>query len=660
MVIEMNKIKLLDKTVSNMIAAGEVVERPASVIKELLENSIDADAKHITVEIKNGGIKYIRVADDGVGMSREDASLSLLRHATSKIEKAEDLDAILTLGFRGEALASIAAVSNMEIYTKPRGKNEGTLIKSSCGEISDVLDAGCPEGTTVIVRDLFINTPARMKFLKKEHTEAGYIADIILRLSLARPDVSFKFINNDKEQLFTTGDGDLLNTIYAIYGRDIKNAMVKGEYKEFGISLFGYFGKSEAARPNRNMQNIFINGRYIKSPLISHAVEEAYKQELMVGKFPSCVINLEIDPHCVDINVHPTKLEAKFSDEKSVYHVVYWAAKNALYQKKTIPVVEKNIPVAQGGKSEESLFSAFSRKKPVMTLNESSRFMKKLTEPLKNELNSAGDVKRDDSMKENPFAFMIEQKKKTDFTQETIKEPPLAKNDEKPKAVPTSELIGSEPSQTSTEAAGLKNEPLTEVQTESTEITYRICGQVFDTYIIVEKDGKMLMVDQHAAHERLRFERLRESYKNRTIASLALLMPTVIKLTPSEHAAFIEYKDDILALGFEAEEFGEREIIVRCIPNELSDTQIKEALIEIIGLFAVHRKNVDEQIAEKMLYQIACKGAVKANRRLHESEMKELLDSIFALPEINTCPHGRPITIAFTKDFIEKQFKRIV
>jgi len=656
----MSKIKLLDKTVSNMIAAGEVVERPASVIKELLENSIDAEAKHITVEIKNGGVKYIRVADDGIGMTKEDAELSLLRHATSKIEKAEDLDAILTLGFRGEALASIAAVSNMEIYTKARDEKEGTLIKSSCGDIIDKADAGCPFGTTIIVRDLFINTPARMKFLKKDHTEAGYIADIITRLSLARPDISFKFINNDKEQIFTTGDGELLNAIYSIYGRDIKKAMVKGEYKEFGISLSGYFGKSEAARPNRNMQNIFINGRYIKSPLISHAVEEAYKQELMVGKFPSCVINVEIDPHCVDINVHPTKLEAKFSDEKAIYHVVYWAAKNALYQKKTIPVVEKNIPSNQSAKAEESLFSGFARKKPAMSFNESSRLEKKTEELVKT--NIYQEEKHEEKkpsllneVKTSLFSYKKEEKESAAL-QETI---PVTVQK---KDVITETLIPPEPEEKT--AAPKQIQPIKQAEEEKRpmpqEISYKICGQVFDTYIIIEKDGKMMMVDQHAAHERLRYERLKEGYKNRQIASQTLIAPSIIKLTPSEMAEFSEYKEEISALGFTAEEFGESEVIVRSVPTELTDSEIKEALIEIIGLYSNHRKNIDEQIAEKMLYQIACKGAVKANMRLHDAEIKKLLDSIFALPEINTCPHGRPITIAFTKDFIEKQFKRIV
>ncbi|MBE7027499.1 MAG: DNA mismatch repair endonuclease MutL [Ruminococcaceae bacterium] len=649
----MNKIKLLDKKVSNMIAAGEVVERPASVIKELLENSIDANAKYITVEIKNGGVKYIRVADDGIGMTKEDAALSLLRHATSKIEKAEDLDAIFTLGFRGEALASISAVSNMEIYTKARGEKEGTLIKSSCGEITDTCDAGCKEGTTVIVRDLFVNTPARMKFLKKEHTEASYIADIIVRLALARPDISFKFINNDKEQLFTSGDGELLNTIYSIYGKDIKNAMAWSEYSEYGISLHGYFGKGQAARANRNMQNVFINGRYIKSPLVSRAVEEAYKQELMVGKFPSFVINVDIDPHFVDINVHPTKLEAKFSDEKSVYHVVYWAAKNALYQKKTIPVVEKK-PAPLSAKAEESLFSGFARRKNVSIFNETSRFEKKDVSPVVTNIYS--------QPKEETKTETVEENKDSKFDFDNVTAVTLENIN---KTSPVLEFIASEKNVFIEKQTAAKENSKDASMQEDTEKTpekpiYKICGQIFDTYIVIEKDGQMMMVDQHAAHERLRFERLKEDYKNRNIASQTLLTPAIVKLTPPEMASFCEYKESICALGFDAEEFGETDIILRGVPTELTEFEIKEAIIEIIGLFSSHRKNIDEQIAEKMLYQIACKGAIKASRKLFDAEIRELLDNIFALSQINTCPHGRPITIAFTKEFIEKQFKRIV
>ena len=612
----MGKIKLLDKTVSNMIAAGEVVERPASVVKELLENSIDAGARHITVEIKNGGVKYIRVADDGIGMTKEDAKMSLLRHATSKISTAGDLEAILTLGFRGEALASIAAVSNMEIYTKGKDEKEGTLIKSSCGEITDTFDAGCPDGTTIIVRDLFVNTPARMKFLKKEHTEAGYIADIITRLSLAKPDISFKFINNDKEQIFTTGDGELINTIYSIYGKDIKNAMAKGEYSEFGITLFGYFGKSEAARPNRNMQNIFINGRYIKSPLISHAVEEAYKQELMTGKFPSCVLNIEIDPHCVDINVHPTKLEAKFSDEKAVYHVVYWAAKNALYQKREIPVIKKDIPVQKTNTHiqenvAKKLFEGLtSTNKGVLSFSETSR-----------------PAREEKEIEVKTVLFETKSAPKPEPPSVLVTEKVIPPQEDKKQLSSFSEPVSFEKDikeikieETQTEIEHTETKPQKTIKEEEPkEIpsapTYKICGQVFDTYIIVEKDSQMLMVDQHAAHERLRFESLKESYKNRQIASQTLLTPAIIKLTPLEMSVFAENSDEINNLGFQAEEFGDNEIIVRGVPLELTDGEIRETIVEIISLYSAYRKNVDEQLVEKMLYCL---------QRRHKGKQKTL------------------------------------
>ncbi|MBQ3181346.1 MAG: DNA mismatch repair endonuclease MutL, partial [Clostridia bacterium] len=336
----MGKIQVLSKNVSDKIAAGEVVERPASVIKEFLENSVDAGATIITVEIKSGGIKYMRVTDNGCGMSYDDTKSCILRHATSKISTENDLNSIKTLGFRGEALSSIAAVSKLEIYTKTRDAETGTYMIAENGEIIDITEAGCPDGTTVLVRELFCTVPARMKFLKKDYTEAGYIEDIVARLALSHPEISVKLVNNGKEVIFTPGDNQLSSAIYAVYGKDIKDAMIDADYRENGVRVFGMCAKSSAARANRNMQNFFVNGRYIKSALLSHAVEEAYKNELMVKKFPACVLNVEISPEMVDINIHPTKLEAKFADEKAVYHAVYWAAKNALYKKAYVPKVD--------------------------------------------------------------------------------------------------------------------------------------------------------------------------------------------------------------------------------------------------------------------------------------------------------------------------------
>lgn len=628
----MGKIKVLEKNVSDKIAAGEVVERPASVIKELLENAVDAKASVICVEIKNGGISYMRVTDNGVGMSKEDVRLSVIRHATSKIQTEEDLTKISTLGFRGEALSSISAVSKLEIFTKTKDEEIGTRMSCENGEIIDIDDAGCPDGTTVVVRELFSTVPARMKFLKKDFTEAGYIEDIVSRLALSHPEISVKFINNGKEVIFTPGDNLLSSAIYAVYGKEIKNAMIKADFSERGVKVFGMCGKGTAARPNRNMENFFVNGRYIKSPLLARATEEAYKNELMVGKFPTCVLNIELSPEEVDINVHPTKLEAKFADEKHVYHCVYWAVKNALYSSEFIPKASEH----------KSIKPQFVAKEVIVT--------EKLTPP----------TAADEPVKTNAQEPVKKPQMKITFRE--LDEIPKAEKAQKP-VIETfiPEFKKPEKIEKPVVREEKKTEPLqSEIKETEKVISYKICGQVFSTYIIVEKDGKMLMVDQHAAHERLRYEKLLLQYRNRKITTQMLLVPEIVNLTATEFSVFCENKDEISNLGFIADEFGEKQIKISGTPLDAGEFDAENAILEIIGMLSGNRKNIDDDLAQKMLYQIACKGAIKANAVLSDAEMKKLLDDVFALSGINTCPHGRPITIEFTKDFIEKQFKRIV
>ena len=630
----MGKIQVLSRNVSDKIAAGEVVERPASVIKELLENAVDAKASVITVEIKNGGIKYMRVTDNGVGMSKEDAELSIIRHATSKISKEEDLSRIATLGFRGEALSSIAAVSKLEIYTKTKDEETGTYMIAQNGEIIDITEAGCPDGTTVLVRELFCTVPARMKFLKKDYTEAGYIEDIVARLALSHPEISVKFINNGKEIIFTPGDNQLSSAIYAVYGKDIKNAMVEAEYEESGVKVFGMCAKAQAARANRNMENFFVNGRYIKSALLAHAVEEAYKNELMVKKFPACVLNIEISPEMVDINIHPTKLEAKFADEKAVYHAVYWATKNALYKKAFVPKVSE----------EKTSQTTYVRPTPQVvkeTFKQAPEVKKELP---KVDFTKVTPVK--------PYEPPKTEQAKISFGENTFRVPEKKAEEPKPeiKEVPKP-LVIEEVKVPVIE----KKEP--EIKEKP---VFKICGQVFNTYIMVEKDEKLLMVDQHAAHERLRYEKLLAQYRERNIVTQILLMPEIVKLTANEYAVFCENEEAICELGYVASPYGEREIIVREIPMEAEESDIEETIFEIISMFNQNRKNIDDDLASKMLYRIACRGAIKANKELNQAEMDKLLCDIFMLDNINTCPHGRPIIIEFTKDFIEKQFKRIV
>ncbi len=661
----MGKIQVLDKSVSNKIAAGEVVERPASVIKELLENALDAGATHITVEIKNGGITYMRVTDNGIGMAKEDVPVALLRHATSKIANERDLEAISTLGFRGEALSSIAAVSKFEIYTKTQDEETGTHLISEDGEIVDCSEAGCPAGTTVIVRDLFMNTPARMKFLKKNYTEAGYIGDIINRLALARSDVSFRFLNDGKESLFTTGDSDLLSGIYAVYGKDFKNTMCKAEYAEGGVSVSGFCATAQGARPNRSMQSFFVNGRYIKSPLLARAVEEAYKNELMGGKFPACVLLITLPHAMVDINVHPTKLEAKFADEKAVYHCVYWAAKNALYQKTEIPAVtlsaepEVEMPVK---KTEAPAFARPAR--PAVVMQEPA-IAKKAEEASPFVWRGLGQKVTEQHtirfpQKAEPVKPTVAPKVAEKPIEVPQKAPAVAeKQAVEPKAAPVVEMKP-------TEAAKPEVKPLEELKQptfaveETTEHTYRICGQVFDTYIIVEKDGQMLLVDQHAAHERLRYEALLKQYEGRQVESQMLLLPVTIRLTAIEESQFTEHQEDLNEMGFVAEPFGEKTVILRGAPEALEEEALKALFLEVLEHLSEKRKDAQSQKAQRALYTIACKSAVKAGNKLTEQEMKTLLDAVFDLGPKNTCPHGRPITVAMTRGFIEKQFKRIV
>lgn len=676
----MGKIRVLEKNVSDKIAAGEVVERPASVIKELLENAVDAGATTVCVEIKGGGIQYMRVSDNGSGMSEEDVSLSVVRHATSKIQTENDLTKISTLGFRGEALSSIAAVSRLEIYTKPKDADTGTLLIAENGEIIDVSDAGCPDGTTVVVRQLFSTVPARMKFLKKDFTEAGYIEDIVSRLALSHPEISVKFINNGKEILFTPGDNLLSSAIYAVYGKDIKEAMVHADFSERGVSVSGMCGKSSAARKNRGMENFFVNGRYIKSALLSRATEEAYKNELMVGKFPACVLNVTLPPQEVDINIHPTKLEAKFADEKHIYHCVYWAVKNAIYKSGFVPKVSehKNIKpqfMRMPEKTEESMghnvgekFNTQLNENGFTPVNTQSHAAYSIQTPFVfSEKASAEKAASDAEISAKPqpaeTQIWLEQQWQNKFSSELFDQQPIAH-------MPGGMVTSSEDAISKTEekrVPGRQEETeagiipkQTPFPTASEPPAYKICGQVFATYIIVEKDGKMLMVDQHAAHERLRYEKLLAQYRKREVTSQLLLCPEVVNLTAPEFVLFCENRETICNLGFLADEFGQRQIIVRGTPAEAGECDIKSTVLEILGMMSEHRKNIDDDLAAKMLYRIACRGAVKANAVLNHAEMKKLLDDIFSLSGINTCPHGRPITVEFTKEFIEKQFKRIV
>lgn len=688
----MGKIHVLTSEISNKIAAGEVVERPASVIKELVENSIDAGATNITVEIKKGGSLYMRVSDNGSGMSEEDAQICFLRHATSKIQSSNDLDAIYTLGFRGEALSSIGAVAKVSLYTKRSDDSKGICVTCEGGEIKSSDDAGIPDGTTIIVENLFYNTPARLKFLKKDATEAGYITDIMSRFILAHPEISFKLITDGKDKLFSPGDSSLSNAVYTVYGRDYAKAVLDVDYSYENIRITGVIGKGNVSRPNRNYQSFFVNKRYIKSPLVIRAVEEAYKNQIMIGKFPMAILNIEINPEAIDINVHPTKLEVKFSDEKDIYHAVYYGVKNALYALPNVPKIERSESAFKRDNSKQLTLSDMTQelKKSPQLRSESKAQDNAVLKNLAKERNAVEPIsaitKRPPTPEYNPREnqFLKQAAKlKKDYESEKIdalkekysnvletpqthvyvadSSPKL--NDKKP--VIDLDINAKTVSKGESDAAEVieKTQPEPENSIESENIFideyFEVVGQIFDSYIIVEKNDEMLLIDQHAAHERLKYEELKQSAAEREIYSQILLEPEVVNLTGEEFGAYKENKEIFDSLGFETEEFGDNALLVRSVPGDVEIGDVESLVIELVSQVGNSKKELITEKSQRLMYTIACKSAVKANMAMSRREMETLVRNVFKLKNINTCPHGRPIVITMSKKEIEKEFKRI-
>ena len=645
----MGIINRLSRDVYDKIAAGEVVERPASVIKELVENSIDAGADKITIEIKNGGSTYMSVSDNGVGMTREDAEIAFMRHATSKISKAEDLEKIITMGFRGEALSSIGAVSEVDLFTKKRDEETGTHVICAGGEIRSVSDVGTTDGTIFIVKNLFYNVPARLKFLKKDTTEAAYISNIIIRFILSHPEISFKFISNGKEQLFSPGDNSIVNAIYSVYGKNYAKSAIEFS-EDFGIvKIFGAVGKSDTVRPNKEYQSCFVNRRYVKSPLVWRAIEEAYKNQVMVGKFPMAVINIEINPSDIDINVHPTKMEVKFSDEGAVYRAIYHSVKNALYSIQNIPEIKAPEPKPEPTSEPEPIKGpVFYEKKeevPVekkaetLFVNEERVTSERAKKPIEREFSYNTERSDEYFLKKQ---LEITEKKATPTFGEEIRT-----------------LFSQEKEEVKKEEKIEKPQEQIPYEEEKKRII-RVVGQVFDTYIIVESEGEMLIIDQHAAHERLMYEKLKKDISEKKVASQGLLVPVVVSLNPIEYAAYQEFSGYISDMGFETEDFGDNSIVIRSTPYDLDSGELEDLLIDIINKFAENKAEIITEKQDRLLYTIACKAAVKANHVLSPSEQKELAEKVLDFDNINTCPHGRPITISMSKKEMEKLFKRIV
>lgn len=669
----MGKIHVLSSSVSNKIAAGEVVERPASVIKELVENSIDAGANLITVEIKKGGSVYMRVSDNGSGMSAEDAKICFLRHATSKIQTSDDLDAIYTLGFRGEALSSIGAVAQVELYTKRAEDESGVCVTCRGGEILSSEEAGAPNGTSISVENLFFNTPARLKFLKKDSTEAAYITDIMTRFIFAHPEISFKLIIDGKEKLFSPGDNSLKNAVYTVYGKDYANGTIPVEYEFEGIKLTGLIGKGTLSRPKRNYQSFFVNKRYITSSTLIAALENAYKNQIMIGKFPMAVLNIEINPSLIDINVHPTKLEVKFSNEKAVYNAVYYGAKNALYAIPNVPKIERSENDGDTKlKAVQNTFKRDTHKEQLFLADMADALPKNMIKrpetssynPRENHfLKSKGDTKpevqsADRAASDNKAAKEIFAAKNVSMAEPKRAYEPLIKNNGDTKNT----LISSKKNKK--RKSEIKEETAAEVkkaeETVFVDEYFEIVGQIFHSYIIAEKGDEMMIVDQHAAHERLKYEELKADIAAKQAVSQMLIEPVIVNLTGNEMSAYRDNKQLFEDIGFDAEEFGDDAVIIRSVPGEVGIGEVEPLVLELVAQGEELRKELITEKQQRLLYTIACKSAVKANMSMSKMEMESLVRNVLRLKNINTCPHGRPIIITMSKKEMEKEFKRIV
>ncbi len=676
----MPKINLLKKNVAELIAAGEVVERPASVIKELVENSVDAGACRITVEIQRGGISFIRVSDNGCGISREDVETAFLRHATSKILTENDLDCIATLGFRGEALASISAVSRVEMLTRTKDETIGTRYEIAGGEGTAPEDAGCPEGTTIVVRDLFYNTPARMKFLKKDAYEGITVAAIMDKIALSHPEIAFKFIKDGKCTMQTPGNGDLKATVYAVCGKEFCDSLTPAEGELGGIGVSGYVSRPSACRNNRNGIFVFLNGRYIFSKTVISALDRAYENSLMVGRYPAAVLNLNVPPQTVDVNVHPTKIEVRFSDEKRIWDAVYFTAKNAITggdtrKKANLSAAQNRMSVEQYRQltvdentapkkpqppihSGPAAFSAHSSgtSKPAaqQRSTETPETYKKVLNAMKESFKQAEklDVKVDFS--DSQAASGPTKTAEYVGVNKPISQP------EPPKAEPKAPLGAAVP-KTEPEAKiepAPQTEPLTEEPTAAPKITApatEYIGEAFSTYIIAKKGNSLYLIDKHAAHERVIFNRLMKEAKTET---QLLLIPQMVELTKEDFAVILDWIPELTKAGFEIEEFGDSQIIVRSVPAVLTGCDIKGAILEIIENITSRRQITTEKL-DWLYHSIACRAAVKAGNLSSPQELKAFAEKILENNDIMYCPHGRPVAIELTRREIEKQFGRI-
>ncbi len=636
----MSKIAVLDKHTAELIAAGEVVERPSSVIKELVENCMDAGATSISVEIKNGGVTYMSVTDNGEGMERDDVPVAFLRHATSKVRTAPDLDAIATLGFRGEALASIAAVARVELITRREEDLAGTHYTIEGGRVGELSDIGCAKGTTIVVRDLFFNVPARMKFLKKDVSEGNAVAAVMDRLALSHPEIAFRFIRDGKEELQTTGDGDLRGCIYSVLGRDFSKNLLAVDYALDGVSVSGFISAPSAPRPNRTMQHFFVNHRYVKTRTAMAALEQAFKGAIMGGKFPACVLFIDLPPETVDANVHPAKVEIRFMDERPVFSAVYHAVQNALQgasAPKSVTLPEK-MPAKPAGKQ---LILDFTT--PVTPPTPKPSVVSVPPAPMK-----------------KPDIFRVAEEY-SNFDQKPLTVGDVAAQwgdlQEKNEPIYTPSATPVSVTETVVQQEPPVVQEVLVVEEQAVRPTVRYIGELFATYLLAEMDGSMYVIDKHAAHERLIYNQLTATEH---ADSQQLLAPLSVTLSREEYAALMMYTEELTKVGFEVEEFGGREVLIRAVPMILSGCDIAAVIREIAGGFAEGARTVRSSALDWIYHSTACRAAVKAGDESRPAELAAFAERVLYHDDLRTCPHGRPVCFSLTKQEIEKQFGRII
>ena len=626
----MPKINILPKGVYQLIAAGEVVERPSSIVKEMIENSVDAGAKNITVEIQNGGTTYIRITDDGCGIEKDQVKKVFIPHATSKISSSEDLNAIGTLGFRGEAMASVAAVSRVELLTRTENEETGTKYVIEGGEEKAFSDAGCPKGTTIAVKDIFFNTPARMKFLKKDVTEGNSVAGIVDRMAISHPDISFRFIRDGKQTLITSGNGDLKDAIYSVLGREFAASLIDVDYSINNMRVSGVVTKPSASRKSRAMQYFFINSRLVKSQTAMAALEQAYKNSVMVGKFPGCVLNIECDKSFVDVNVHPAKIEVRFANERPIFELIYYGVKNAIHT---------------GDSPKEATLDGASRR-PVQT-TASGRldfFVKEEDKPVQMEF----------KQKSNPDKFW--QVAASDSRDNLYRAQTENNSKEKKASVNIIDSSNINRIQVKDTAAPIKEETVELPQKEKLDIPdFRVVGEAFKTYIIIEMENSLYLIDKHAAHERMNYERLKNSTE---INSQLLLSPVAVKLSKEEYSAVLENLDLYSKCGFLVEDFGNSTVIVRECPSMLDSERIEDLICETAGKLLEGKTDITPEKMDWIFHSTSCRAAVKAGDYTSPYERELFVKKLLSMPEIRYCPHGRPVMIKLSKYEIEKQFGR--